>query len=67
MPLRKLHTEQNFVEVSMQLLNHAGAQLIIEAFQSLCDIIKFVMLEVRENEISLRCGRMVLRMRICAP
>jgi len=51
----------------MQLLNHAGAQLIIEAFQSLCDIIKFVMLEVRENEISLRCGRMVLRMRICAP
>jgi len=57
-PLRKTCTEQIFALVRMQVCNHADAQTFkrfkrYKAYATLHDI-KFGMLQVRENEISLR-------------
>ena len=57
-PLRKFYTEQIFVLLRMQLRKHSDAQPVKRfkrwnAMRYVYDI-KFEMLQVRQNEISLR-------------
>jgi len=51
LPVRKCHTKQIFVLVRMQLCSHVDTQTV-KRFKR--EYVAFVMLQVRENEISLR-------------
>ena len=68
-PVRKFYIEQIFVLVRMQFHNHVDTQPVKRferAMRCIYDI-KFGMLQVRKNEISLReCSGCSAHLRSCA-